>query len=68
MGLILKKTFYTFAIIFALSTNLTEAKPAYCSDAYLKCLQTCKDISPDEVLFNAGCDLGCYIGYLRCGN
>lgn len=60
-----------FLIVLFLTISVGEnstlvAKPAYCQDAYNKCLDRCRDLYNSD-LSRSGCYFGCYLAYLFCG-
>ncbi|MFA3783931.1 hypothetical protein ABRY23_12800 [Melioribacteraceae bacterium 4301-Me] len=65
----MKKLFFAVIFLTTMFTgtlDISAQKPAYCNDAYRKCLAVCSDIYSDP-LSQAGCNLGCTIGYWNCG-
>lgn len=65
----MKKLFFAIMVslsMFASTLNISARPPAYCYDAYQKCLTACSNIYSDP-LSQAGCNLGCTIGYWNCG-
>jgi hypothetical protein len=45
-------------------TAYATAKPAYCIEAYIWCIENCGDTP----IFSDGCKVGCTIGYWECGS